>query len=232
MVLYSDGWLNYRTFGFSIVDSEKNILVRKEYPVKNSVTDTCNTAEYLGVINALNIATNGDIVYSDSELVVQQINGNWKVNFYHLKVLCGAARLLLRDKKITLKWIGRDNNLAGLFNDKKLFDYNESYIVDYKEIYPNLLIPISSPEIENYDKNTGKLIKKENFSKKDNKNKKNNKNIDKKQKNVNNNNIKNNTNVVSLLVLSLKKLDTIEENIEVLIAKDLIKESITLLMEK
>lgn len=231
MVLYSDGWLNYRTFGFSVVDSEKNILVRREYPVKNSVTDTCNTAEYLGVINAFNIARKGDTIYSDSELVVQQINGNWKINYYHLKILCGSARSILKEKNLTLKWISRNSNLAGLFNENKLFDFNESYIKDYKEIYPNLLIPILSADIENYDKNTGKIIKKEDFNKKINKIKKDIKNKNKKEKQNKFKNNKNINQIASLLTLSLNSLNKTEENIDILLAKDLIKDSIKLLLE-
>lgn len=57
---------------------------------------TNNTAEYLAIIHALEAAagrTDGDLsVYSDSELVVRQMTGEYRVNKEHLRDL--KARVL------------------------------------------------------------------------------------------------------------------------------------------
>ncbi|MDY6931101.1 MAG: ribonuclease HI family protein [Halobacteriota archaeon] len=61
---------------------------------------TNNTAEYKAIINALKAAeqyTKGEIeVYSDSELVIKQINREYRINKEHLLKLCEELRELCR----------------------------------------------------------------------------------------------------------------------------------------
>lgn len=74
---------------------------------------TNNEEEYRGVIAALTLCDEGDEIYSDSMLVVNQVAGLWKIKKQHLKGLCEQAQTLLKEKKAKLIWIGREGNLAG-----------------------------------------------------------------------------------------------------------------------
>jgi len=60
----------------------------------------------------------GDEIYSDSMLVVNQVAGLWKIKKPHLKGLCEQAQKLLREKQVKLIWIGREGNLAGFIFEK------------------------------------------------------------------------------------------------------------------
>lgn len=83
---------------------------------------TNNIAEYHALIYALAIAQHleDDIaIKSDSKLVVEQVNGNWKVKDQTLKTLCRDAQILIDMRKqlfgfsTTLQWLPREQNLAG-----------------------------------------------------------------------------------------------------------------------
>ncbi len=82
--IYSDGGSQNNpgssAIAFLIFDNKNNVL--KEY--KTSIGySTNNQAEYRALIRALEIATSfsrGDIVfYSDSELMIKQLNGYYKI---------------------------------------------------------------------------------------------------------------------------------------------------------
>jgi ribonuclease HI len=79
---------------------------------------TNNEEEYRGVIAALNLCAEGDEIYSDSMLVVNQVAGTWKINKPHLRLLREEAAKLLKDKKAKLIWIPREDNLAGKIFEK------------------------------------------------------------------------------------------------------------------
>ena len=77
-------------------------------------TATNNTAEYQAIINALKAAekfSRGHIqVYSDSNLAVQQINKNWKINYPHLSKMVGQVyKLCEKFEKVEFFHVGRIN---------------------------------------------------------------------------------------------------------------------------
>jgi len=78
---------------------------------------TNNELEYLALEYALRYIENRysskDVtIYSDSKLVVSQINGEWRVTTESLRPL--YLKCIKRmNHKIKLKWISRDFNLAG-----------------------------------------------------------------------------------------------------------------------
>jgi ribonuclease HI len=77
-------------------------------------TATNNTAEYKAIINALKAAEKfhrGHIqVFSDSNLVVQQINRKWKINYPHLSELCDEVyKLRNRYEKVEFFHVSRNN---------------------------------------------------------------------------------------------------------------------------
>ena len=79
--------------------------------------ETNNIAEYTALIECIKKAIELKCyhleIYSDSQLVVNQVNSNWHCNFSHLVKLRDEALSLL--KKIdywTLKWIPRSENIG------------------------------------------------------------------------------------------------------------------------
>lgn len=82
---------------------------------------TNNIAEYSALLKALQIIHDEKIknvkIYSDSNLMVNQVNGNWQCKDANLKPLCRKAQdrikfLLERNYKVELVYIPRDLNLA------------------------------------------------------------------------------------------------------------------------
>ena len=55
----------------------------------------------------------GDQIFSDSQLVVNQVNGKWKVKEPRLFPLCQEAQKLLIIREVILTWIPREKNKAG-----------------------------------------------------------------------------------------------------------------------
>ena len=78
-------------------------------------SETNNQAEYGALIVGLSKCRNhskGIIhVYSDSELMVKQLNGAYRINKPHLKKLADNVRLLMEGfQKVTFHHIKRDKN--------------------------------------------------------------------------------------------------------------------------
>ena len=90
---------------------------------------TNNEAEYMGLIGALtwieNNAPEAEIeINSDSQLLVRQMKGSYKVKAPHLKILWATAQDLSFGKKIEYREIRRELNskadeLANLAMDRK-----------------------------------------------------------------------------------------------------------------
>lgn len=99
-----------------ILSEDKKIIVDI---VKNE-EKTNNEMEYWALIGALKHASEGDTIYTDSKLLVGQCTQNWKCNFDHLKVLKDLCIPTIKEKKIKLVWIPREENLAGKFLEKEL----------------------------------------------------------------------------------------------------------------
>lgn len=92
-----------------------------------------NFSEYLALIQALNYALKSDYshieLYSDSKLVVEQVNGRWKVKSEDLKKLAHSAidkvnTLRKHGVHVTFIWIPREKNvhadsLANLAMDRR-----------------------------------------------------------------------------------------------------------------
>lgn len=73
-------------------------------------TATNNEAEYNAIILALENILEKDItIISDSQLVVNQIQGNWKINKQHLELLNQKVQGLISNRNVKLKNTTRDN---------------------------------------------------------------------------------------------------------------------------
>ncbi len=80
---------------------------------------TNNVAEYTAITNALKLAqeySKGEIeLFSDSNLAIQQINGNWKINYPHLKKLNKEIHKLVgKYEKVKFIRVPRDNQFISI----------------------------------------------------------------------------------------------------------------------
>lgn len=109
MIFFCDGsGYNGKESKICVCDEEGNSHISR-FPVKH----TNNEMEYEAVIFALNLCNECDTVKTDSKLVVEQVKGRWKVTKRHLLPLMLKARKLMNEKKVTIEWIPRNENLAG-----------------------------------------------------------------------------------------------------------------------
>jgi ribonuclease HI len=93
---------------------------------------TNNEAEYYALIKALELIAEkapgkvpgnigGALVCSDSKLVVNQVNGEWRVEDERLMELSSQAREMIEKLgSIRLEWVPREENYAGLWLEGKL----------------------------------------------------------------------------------------------------------------
>jgi len=110
--IYVDG--GTRGSRICLVDKSENKTI-----IKTRGGDlTNNELEYLAVLYALDYINNRHkkdnvTIYSDSKLIVNQINGEWRITTDRLQPLYDKCMKRMTDK-IKIKWIGRDSNLAGI----------------------------------------------------------------------------------------------------------------------
>ncbi len=122
MIVYVDG-SNRKSgtggIGFVIFDNNNNLIEKKAKLIKRKGSAvTNNMAEYMAVIEAIKrlgkINKNKEkcIIYSDSQVVVNQIINDWSINYLHLFKLNIEAKGLINnaDFDIELKEIRREQN--------------------------------------------------------------------------------------------------------------------------
>jgi ribonuclease HI len=100
-------------FGAVVLDDTGEVLLERKGFL--GIT-TNNVAEYSGLIAGLTAAAelgaDSVDVRMDSKLVVEQMNGNWKVKHPNLRPLAAeAAALVRRFDKVTFAWIPRAENI-------------------------------------------------------------------------------------------------------------------------
>jgi len=78
---------------------------------------TNNEAEYLAVLSAIKYLARESCatIASDSALVVNQLNRNWKINKSHLRQLAERIWNLIKEKQLRIQfvWVPREANPAG-----------------------------------------------------------------------------------------------------------------------
>lgn len=104
-------------------------VFENEKPIRRAYKDwfldvpTHNVSEYLAVEWALfDVIVRGvrEIeAYTDSQLVVKQVSGAYKINLPHLKPRAEHVRRLLKLTKSTLSWLPREENPAGIELEKR-----------------------------------------------------------------------------------------------------------------
>lgn len=116
-----DGFLNgpngHNTGGgFTIVNGDNKLIHRVPLRKKNL---TNNEAELWAVAAAVYLAQPGDTIYSDSQCVARYWvpEGRCRARS-DLNALCRIANIGIQEKGLTLTWAPRDENLAGIYNEK------------------------------------------------------------------------------------------------------------------
>jgi ribonuclease HI len=99
-----------------VIRKRWRVLFRGSGVVGTSRNMTNNVAEYHGLIGAIEkikeVGLDGEriVVKSDSELLVHQMTGEWRVKAPLLKPLHRKAVALIRDLEISFTWIPREEN--------------------------------------------------------------------------------------------------------------------------
>ena len=114
---YADGagW-NGKLSRWAVVNEAKfeRIIVKYE-------RFTNNQAEYLAMRDVLTLAKDGDEIFSDSELIVNQLLGSYRVKNAKLKPLHEECRDLMSKKATKLSAIPREANRAGRLLERTKF---------------------------------------------------------------------------------------------------------------
>lgn len=77
---------------------------------------TNNEMEWHAMNRAIALASPGDIIHSDSQLVVNQVLRRWKINEPRLLEFAKRAWTLLNETSgIQIKWVPREQNEAGIY---------------------------------------------------------------------------------------------------------------------
>lgn len=89
---------------------------------------TSNQLEYMALIATLEMAEEGDIIFSDSQLVVKQLLGEYEVRNEGLKPLHDEAKELYDSKMVKVTWCPRSENKAGVEVSKHREALNHEFI--------------------------------------------------------------------------------------------------------
>ena len=108
-------WPNPGTgsIGFAVADESGNVIYMQARALSGTVTN--NMAEYQAVVTAIEyLRTFKDwpkvAIYTDSQLVVNQVNGEWQCNKIELEAYRDRVRQYIKDTDSTLTWIPREQN--------------------------------------------------------------------------------------------------------------------------
>lgn len=116
MIFFVDGSSSFIGNQIAIMDKDGNLILNKKF--RKEMTN--NELEYEAILHATELAEKDDVILSDSKLCVEQIIGTFKIRQEHLKPYAHKARKTLESKPLTIKWIPREENLAGKFLEKQV----------------------------------------------------------------------------------------------------------------
>jgi ribonuclease HI len=82
---------------------------------------TNNEMEYFALLQSLrDPRSKGATIFTDSKLLVGQLQEGWKINAENLKAIHEECSRLLRSQQAKLVWIPREENLAGKELERKI----------------------------------------------------------------------------------------------------------------
>lgn len=100
--------------GYTITN-EHGTVIEQSTIYKKGFTN--NEGEILGVIRCIDIADSNSEIYTDSKVACAWIRDGKTKARKDLTEILGNAKRKLEEKKLKLIWIGRDENLAGIYNE-------------------------------------------------------------------------------------------------------------------
>lgn len=114
----NNGQSNQRSF-IAVWQGKKGRLICE----KDIGDKTNNEAEYIALITALEWAKGKNIrraiFKTDSQLIKKQIGFEWGVRASHLTFYRDKARKLLMEIDGLLRWVSREENMAGIYLEEK-----------------------------------------------------------------------------------------------------------------
>ena len=109
MIIYTDGSGKTGRYCYLLENLGKKTVQIFE---KSGITN--NEAEYLAIIEALKVITDGELcIYSDSKLVVNQLNHDYSIKEDRLRLLAKEIWDLSSHLYVKFIWIPREKNKAG-----------------------------------------------------------------------------------------------------------------------
>lgn len=113
-----DGFRNHREAGFTIMDSAGN-LIKREVLDESMQRQTNNDAEVKGIIYCiLHLCEAGDEILSDSDCAIIWVKSGRSKARPDLFSILQQGRTVMLQKKLSLQWVSRWHNKAGLYNDE------------------------------------------------------------------------------------------------------------------
>ena len=120
LMIYCDGLVEptnpggYGCWGVVVYDARQTEVHTACGSLGREPTMTNNIAEYAAVVEALRWVADQQILgvalYTDSQLVVQQVSGAWACNKPHLQAWRDQVRAALQQCQGTLTWVPREQN--------------------------------------------------------------------------------------------------------------------------
>jgi ribonuclease HI len=107
MSVYTDGSGKTGKYCF-LVDETNEVKIFEKRGITN------NQAEYLAILEALKAHTEDNVtIYSDSKLVVNQLNHKFAIKDDELRELAQQVWKLCEGRNVIFSWISRAENKAG-----------------------------------------------------------------------------------------------------------------------
>lgn len=99
--------------GFAVADESGNVIYMQARALSGTVTN--NLAEYQAVVTAIDYLFNQCrspqvAIYTDSQLVVNQVSGEWQCKRIEFEAYRDRIRRYLKETGSTLTWIPREQN--------------------------------------------------------------------------------------------------------------------------
>lgn len=107
MDIYTDGSGKTGKYIYAIPEKKKVVISRLK-----GITN--NEAEYMAVVKALRENKGNNIkIISDSQLIVNQLNKNYKIKEDRMRKFAMKIWKLCEGRKVSFTWVPREKNLAG-----------------------------------------------------------------------------------------------------------------------
>jgi ribonuclease HI len=108
MKIYTDGSGKTGKYAYLVDEPERRLRIFEKKGITN------NEAEYMALIQALEDNSDADIeIFSDSELMVKQMKGEYAIKEERLRELAQKALKLCEGRKVTFTWVPRGKNKVG-----------------------------------------------------------------------------------------------------------------------